>query len=498
MMPFMVHRLGSTVYGFWILLLSLTGYMGIFDQGMRGSAVKYVAEFMAKKSYEDLNRVVNTIGIIQGSIGLSVLILSILLSIYVERFIHISSPYIFDVKVTIILLGINIACSFFGGAFGSILEACKRTDIISMMETSSLILQTVLTIICVVFKWGIIALGIVLLFVNALRQITRVWFASKMIPQLKISHGYFNRTTLKKVFEYSTYIFILSLASRLIFRTDNIVIGAILGASSITSYNIALSLVGYYMTIHTFSAGVLVPFASEYEANVDKEKLSRLFIKATKYMYMLTGLIIPILIFGGKRLIGLWMGHEFVSNHIILVILLAPYFLSPSYFVTISILKGMGRLRVYTSLVIIEGVSNLVLSIVLARKIGLIGVAIGTAIPFIIMSGFIVTTYMLRILNVDVKRYFKLSISPALIPAAILSCAVILLNRNTQVTSLIWYFLELGVCAAIYIISCFYLSLDKEEKSFYLGRVLHIIKPVVDLWKTKLKRIADILARGTI
>jgi len=48
MMPFLVHRLGDMQYGIWILIMSFTGYLGLFDFGVSGSVVKYVAEFRAK------------------------------------------------------------------------------------------------------------------------------------------------------------------------------------------------------------------------------------------------------------------------------------------------------------------------------------------------------------------------------------------------------------------------------------------------------------------
>ena len=40
--PFILHRLGDTAYGIWILIFSVTGYYGLFDLGIRSSVVRYV------------------------------------------------------------------------------------------------------------------------------------------------------------------------------------------------------------------------------------------------------------------------------------------------------------------------------------------------------------------------------------------------------------------------------------------------------------------------
>src|SRR5580658_1637146 len=41
--PFILHRLGNTAYGAWILVFSVTGYYGLFDLGIRSSIVRYVS-----------------------------------------------------------------------------------------------------------------------------------------------------------------------------------------------------------------------------------------------------------------------------------------------------------------------------------------------------------------------------------------------------------------------------------------------------------------------
>src|ERR1035437_8345860 len=47
--PIIVHRLGDTAYGIWVLIFSVTGYYGMFDLGIRSSIVRYVSKFTATK-----------------------------------------------------------------------------------------------------------------------------------------------------------------------------------------------------------------------------------------------------------------------------------------------------------------------------------------------------------------------------------------------------------------------------------------------------------------
>src|ERR1700685_3675792 len=58
--PFILHRLGNTAYGAWILVFSVTGYYGLFDLGIRSSVVRYVSTYTATNDVQDLAKLINT------------------------------------------------------------------------------------------------------------------------------------------------------------------------------------------------------------------------------------------------------------------------------------------------------------------------------------------------------------------------------------------------------------------------------------------------------
>src|ERR1019366_9982088 len=50
--PFIVHRLGNTGYGVWTLVVSLTGYFGLLDLGLRQSVGRFVAHHVALQDHD--------------------------------------------------------------------------------------------------------------------------------------------------------------------------------------------------------------------------------------------------------------------------------------------------------------------------------------------------------------------------------------------------------------------------------------------------------------
>ena len=56
--PFILHRLGDTAFGVWVLIFSITGYYGLFDLGIRSSIVRYVSKFSATDSKDEIAKLI--------------------------------------------------------------------------------------------------------------------------------------------------------------------------------------------------------------------------------------------------------------------------------------------------------------------------------------------------------------------------------------------------------------------------------------------------------
>src|SRR5262245_18203006 len=76
-----------------------------------------------------------------------------------------------------------------------------------------------------------------------------------------------------------------------------------------------------------------------------------------------------------------------------------------SQYISGQILLGMARHKGLAYIAAVEGVMNLLLSIFLARKMGVIGVAWGTAIPHLITSGLVIPYYTMRVLRANLFDY---------------------------------------------------------------------------------------------
>src|ERR1700723_359524 len=83
--PFILHRLGDSAFGVWVLIFSITGYYGLFDLGIRSSIIRYVSKYTATDDQEKLNGFINTALFSYSGIGVVSMVLTTLLSSFLER-----------------------------------------------------------------------------------------------------------------------------------------------------------------------------------------------------------------------------------------------------------------------------------------------------------------------------------------------------------------------------------------------------------------------------
>ena len=75
--PFIVHRLGDSLYGVWEMVISLTGFLGFADLGVRPAAVHFIARHDARQDQAALNRFVNSSLVAFTAAGVLVLLVAI-------------------------------------------------------------------------------------------------------------------------------------------------------------------------------------------------------------------------------------------------------------------------------------------------------------------------------------------------------------------------------------------------------------------------------------
>src|SRR5258705_2505516 len=74
--PFVVHQLGPSDYGLWVLIGSVAAYGVLLEFGIANAITKYVAEFLVRDDLEQAGRLIATAVWLYIGLGLGVIVLS--------------------------------------------------------------------------------------------------------------------------------------------------------------------------------------------------------------------------------------------------------------------------------------------------------------------------------------------------------------------------------------------------------------------------------------
>jgi hypothetical protein len=123
-------------------------------------------------------------------------------------------------------------------------------------------------------------------------------------------------------------------------------------------------------------AAIFLPMSSHFDATREMGQLRRIFVEGNRPCGFVMFPICATLVILGRALIEVWVGPKYVSSYLILLLLLLPKTLYRAQAASNRILFGMARHRPLAVAVILEGVANLILSIVLIRPYGIVGDAL--------------------------------------------------------------------------------------------------------------------------
>ena len=219
---------------------------------------------------------------------------------------------------------------------------------------------------------------------------------------------------------FSAYALVGTFASQLMYATDSIVIGCVFGPQAIVPYYIALRLTDFLRKPILQIGDVAMPKAGQLTSIADRGAQQRLIERGVMIAMVLAGGLQIGCWYFGDDLIRNWVGEKYASSHQLLLILFGAQVIALPLGVLRSILFGLGTVRGPALMFMAEAALNLVLSLILIRFWGLTGVALGTAIPIVLIELGVFLPYVIRKLRLDPWHLAKATFGPILLPLAAL------------------------------------------------------------------------------
>ncbi|MCK4326246.1 oligosaccharide flippase family protein [bacterium] len=462
--PFIVSHTGKELYGAYLLALTITGYFSLFDLGVRSAVSKFIPEYRGKNDTEGLHEIINA--------SFSFFVVYGLIAAGILCFLGSYGPSFFKTSPTNKVLIQQLFWIFaatavfvwplqvFRGGMGGL----QRYDWEAGVGLCTQICYVAGVYLLLSRGFGIIQLAILRQVLNIISGLIFYIVMHHHIPGLKLKFPYFHKKVFRKIFSFSIYLFLIGITGVIILNVDDLVIGALVSVSAIAIYKVSYNLQTILRTINGIIGGPLYTLCAEMEGASEYEKQRTLLLKGTKYMTLLVLPMILIIIIFSKPFILNWVGESFREAILPAQVLLFFWLFNITLEVGTGALVAKGIVQPILWIAIANATCNLALSLVLTRYLGILGVALGTTIPMVLINFPLIMSLVLRTLKVKFIELFSFSIRNSILMSLLAAVSSMTILKFIEPINIFWVLIEMAFIYSIIMFCNFFFVLSSAER----------------------------------
>jgi O-antigen/teichoic acid export membrane protein len=406
-LPLLLQSIGKDDYGLFVLISSLTGYLGLMTFGVTSTLKNKIIETYNKQDYIETNLIISSVFSVYFFIFiLNIILFSIATFSYPEIYYNLLNGYtiVDDTKyVFFLLIFTSMVNTFIGSVFINCYHGINKLNFLARLQAWIVIVTTVFYVIFLFYEPNLFAVVVFNLVRSIFIIAINYFYLKKQFIQLKI---YISKEALNyftKLKKSSYYFFIASLLTIMTTTADYIMISKFYSTSEITIFSISQKI---YLII---ASALPIAYSSwpvvgkYYHAN-KSNALHMLFYKTIR-LNIITKVTFMLPVFLSYPLIvKYWLGESYVTDTSIYL----------SFFIIFANNTVLGIFSLFFSatenqkyLIFITFVNLIVnvycsLYIFYIYELGILSFLIGTIISQYIIFGLYLLKY---------KKIFKKSIS---------------------------------------------------------------------------------------
>jgi len=376
-----IGRLGLAGNGAWVVVGTLGEILALFELGVGTAVVKFASEAHGRGDTTNVHAVL--VAAFRFCILAAVLELGVAgtLAASLSSLFKIAAGQDGQASAAVLLVGLDVALSLGTSPYRLALQSVHRFDVINWLSLARMVVRFTVLAIGLHHFPSLVFVAAVGLVTGAATNAASVLFAVRSVPACRRwLRGDPVGQWPRRLMRYSIWVLVSMLSGRLAYSMDALVVAHFRGLADVTFYNGAWKLVELIRSVGQAVVPFFVPAASERQAQGRIETVPVIFYQGVRMVVVVTYPLCAIVLGVGDTLLALWLGPEFGRYYPILATLLVPQLAIMTVYSSLPIAYGLGRHRPLVLYGLAVSAVNLALSLALVRPLGLLGVALGTAI----------------------------------------------------------------------------------------------------------------------
>lgn len=426
--PILLHRLGTAAFGVWSLAVSLTSYLELFEFGFGAATTKTVAEDAGRRP-DRVVQTLNTSLVALGGLGALAAVTALVLAVGSPSWFSFPPDLRTEGAVAIGVMGLALAASVPGDAFGGALAGHQRYDLLSGSNLVHMGLVAGASMGIAFAGGGIVALAVATAAIGTAMHGVRYWLLRRLVPSLRLSLRLVQRERLRSLTTLSWWFLVSQLTGTLIARVDLVVVGATLDVKKVAIFAIGAKLAQFVARGFRELAAVLMPHAASLVGAGRTDRLPAVITDGTRTALLAAAPASIVLAGLAPGAIRVWVGRGYGEAANVLAILAAAIGVRAFFEPTYGVLAATGKVRRLSIAYTLEGLTNLGASLALVRPLGVTGVALGTLVAtFAVPVPFALLAH--RGLGLELSTFWRRTLRPHLLPVVLTGLVVVIARQG--------------------------------------------------------------------
>ncbi|QDO99973.1 lipopolysaccharide biosynthesis protein [Thalassotalea sp. PS06] len=389
--PFMINHLGEDGYGLWILILSVLTWFNVVNLGFPVAVQRNITLALEENDNDQVNRVFSTSIALFFALGL-LAAGGLLVLAQFPQWLGVPGPMEVTVTYCFYFFTLKIIWGFLMNCLHGFYAAVLRFDIDANISSLNAILKA-LGVFVFLPSMDIFGAVAATLAADAITNTYKLYWVRKNYPQLRFSKSLISRAEFSNLFHFSKHVVALGIARTINAKSDPVIVTRIFDVASVTMFSIANRLAHHVEAFVGSVSGIFQPiFTRMFARGANMERFFHqvtslnIFICATFFMplFVLSPLFIP-----------LWVGEQFLPATQLIGFFVFGYLCIAAGSGIKNVLLAQANHKWLSVANLIGAIVHILLSIYLAQDYGLIGVAMGTPIGFLV-SELVIKCYLLK------------------------------------------------------------------------------------------------------
>lgn len=372
--PLLLRVLGEDRFGQWASVSGLLAVVALADVGL-GAAITHLVARLHSDASASAGAITRTAVRFNLLLGTAATFIVVLGSDAIPTALNLTDG---QARAAVVITALSFPPLLVSSTLDGYLFGVGRLDRVNALATATSLIRTLLVLGAGFFTGELVALASASTAATFGAVIARAFSARR--EGLLLSGLRTSKELVSETRRYAGHWYIVAVSSNLILRIDVFVAASLFGARAAALYAVLTTITGMGLGVVARATDWLVP---DYSSEFTAKRTQFLLQTGANFSFFVSVLIAGLLLIGSDAFFRVWAHGVDVPRLAVFSLALVVVVEGIVHPLTVF-LQGSGRVSVLSRVGVTEAIVNVSASILLARSVGVLGIAFGTALSRVV------------------------------------------------------------------------------------------------------------------